>query len=146
MNRETRPACKEIADPPAVLYFKGTLLPIDDRSVAIVGTRSPTTYGGEAAAALSRGLAETGLTVVSGLALGIDGVARRTALESGGRTIAVVAGGLDSVYPKEHNCLFKQVQEQGAVISEQPLGVRPEASSFPRRNRLISCVTGFGGD
>ena len=86
-------------------------------------------------------MAETGLTVVSGLALGIGGVAHRTALESGGRTIAVMAGGLDSVYPKEHNGLFKQVQEQGAVISEQPLGVRPKARSFPRRNRLISGVS-----
>ena len=129
---------KEIADPPAVLYYKGTLLPIDDRSVAIVGTRSPTTYGREAAAALSRGLAEAGLTVVSGLALGIDGVAHRAALESGGRTIALLAGGLDRVYPKEHTALFRQVQEQGAVVSEQPLGVRPDRRSFPRRNRLIS--------
>ncbi len=132
---------KEIADPPAVLYYKGTLLPIDDRSVAIVGTRSPTTYGREAAAALSRGLAETGLTVVSGLALGIDGVAHRSALESGGRTIAVLAGGLDRVYPKEHTGLFRQIQEQGAVVSEQPLGVRPGPRSFPRRNRLISGVS-----
>ena len=111
---------KEIADPPAVLYYKGKLLPIDDRSVAIVGTRSPTSYGREAAAALSRGLAENGLTVVSGLALGIDGVAHQTALESGGRTIAVLAGGLDRVYPKEHTALFWQVQEQGAAVSEQP--------------------------
>ncbi|MCH8989658.1 MAG: DNA-protecting protein DprA [Chloroflexi bacterium] len=132
---------KEIADPPAVLYYKGTLLPVDDRSVAIVGTRSPTTYGREAAAALSRGLAETGLTVVSGLALGIDGVAHRSALENGGRTIAVLAGGLDRVYPKEHTGLFRQIQEQGAVISEQPLGVRPDPRSFPRRNRLISGVS-----
>ncbi|PKB70820.1 MAG: DNA protecting protein DprA [SAR202 cluster bacterium Io17-Chloro-G6] len=132
---------KEIADPPAVLYYKGTLLPIDQRSVAVVGTRSPTTYGREAAAMLSRGLAETGLTVVSGLALGIDGIAHRTALESGGRTIAVLAGGLDSVYPKDHTGLFRQVQERGAVISEQPLGVRPDSRSFPRRNRLISGVS-----
>ena len=132
---------KEIADPPAVLYYKGTLLPSDDRSVAIVGTRSPTAYGRQAAELLSRGLAETGLTVVSGLALGIDGIAHRTALENGGRTIAVLAGGLDSVYPKEHNGLFRQIQDQGAVISEQPLGVRPDSRSFPRRNRLISGVS-----
>ena len=132
---------KEIADPPPVLFYKGTLLPIDERSVAVVGTRNPTTYGREAAAMLSRGLAETGLTVVSGLALGIDGIAHRAALESGGRTIAVLAGGLDGVYPKEHIGLFRQVQEQGAVISEQPLGVRPDSRSFPRRNRLISGVS-----
>ncbi|MCH7736710.1 MAG: DNA-protecting protein DprA [Chloroflexi bacterium] len=129
---------KEIADPPAVLFYKGTLLPSDDRSVAIVGTRSPTVYGREAAAVLSRGLAKVGITVVSGLALGIDGVAHRAALEGGGRTIAVLAGGLDRVYPKDHTGLFEQIQEQGAVVSEQPLGVRPDSRSFPRRNRLIS--------
>ena len=129
---------KEIADPPAVLFYKGTLLASDDRSVAIVGTRSPTTYGREAATVLSRGLAQAGLTVVSGLALGIDGVAHRTALDNGGRTIAVLAGGLDRVYPRDHARLFEQVQEQGAVVSEQPIGVRPDSRSFPRRNRLIS--------
>ena len=129
---------KEIADPPPVLFYKGTLLASDDRSVAIVGTRSPTTYGREAAAVLSRGLVQAGLTVVSGLALGIDGVAHRAALENGGRTIAVMAGGLDGVYPKDHTALCEQVQEQGAVVSEQALGVRPDSRSFPRRNRLIS--------
>ena len=129
---------KEIADPPPVLFYKGTLLASDDRSVAIVGTRSPTTYGREAAAVLSRGLVQAGLTVVSGLALGIDGVAHRAALENGGRTIAVMAGGLDGVYPKDHTALFGQVQEHGAVVSEQALGVRPDSRSFPRRNRLIS--------
>jgi DNA processing protein len=129
---------KEIADPPAVLFYKGTLLASDDRSVAIVGTRSPTTYGREAATVVSRGLAQAGLTVVSGLALGIDGVAHRTALENGGRTIAVLAGGLDRVYPRDHARLFEQVQDSGAVVSEQPLGVRPDSRSFPRRNRLIS--------
>ncbi|MDA1127349.1 MAG: DNA-processing protein DprA [Chloroflexi bacterium] len=132
---------KETADPPAVLYYKGTLLPTDERSVAIVGTRNPTTYGRQVTAVLSRGLAESGLTLVSGLALGIDGVAHRTALEHDGRTIAVMAGGLDNVYPKDHIGLFNQIQEQGAVISEQPLGVRPDSRSFPRRNRLISGVS-----
>lgn len=132
---------KEIADPPAVLYYRGRLLPSDERSVAIVGTRSPTSYGKEAAAILSKGLAETGLAVVSGLARGIDGVAHRTALENGGRTIAVMGGGLDDVYPREHSGLFKQIQEQGAVVSELPLGVRPTSRSFPRRNRLISGIS-----
>ena len=119
---------KEIADPPAALFYKGTLLPSDERSVAIVGTRSPTTYGREAAALLSLELAQAGLTVVSGLALSIDGVAQRAAL----------AGGLDRVYPKDHTGLFAQIQEMGAVVSEQPLGVRPDPRSFPWRNRLIS--------
>ena len=129
---------KQIADPPAVLFYKGTLLPIDEQSVAIVGTRNPTSYGREVTALLSRGLVQAGLTVVSGLALGIDGVTHRTALENKGRTIAVMAGGLDRVYPKDHISLFAQVQEHGAVVSEQALGVRPDARSFPRRNRLIS--------
>ena len=129
---------KEIADPPAVLFYRGTLLASDEQSVAIVGTRNPTTYGREVAALLSRGLVEAGLTVVSGLALGIDGVAHKTTLETGGRTIAVMAGGLDRVYPKDHTGLFRQVQERGAVVSEQALGVRPDSRSFPRRNRPIS--------
>ena len=94
---------KEIADPPAALFYKRTLLASDDRSVAIVGTGSPTTYGREATSVLSRGLTQAGLTVVSGLALGIDGVAHRTALENGGRTIAVLAVGLDRVYPRDHS-------------------------------------------
>lgn len=135
------PRLREIHDPPPVLYYLGQLLPTDQCSVAVVGTRNPTSYGREAAAALSRDLASTGITIVSGLALGIDGVAHRAALECGGRTIAVVAGGLDTVYPREHTGLFRQIQGQGAVVSEHPLGVRPDSRNFPRRNRLISGMT-----
>ena len=135
------PRLKQIADPPPVIYYKGTLQPSDERAVAIVGTRKPTTYGLEAAAFLSRDLAVNGITIVSGLALGIDGAAHQAALESGGRTLAVLAGGLDSVYPKEHIELFQRIQTQGAVISEQPLGIKPGPRSFPRRNRLISGMT-----
>ena len=129
---------KEIADPPPVLYYKGTLLPSDDRAMAVVGTRSPTVYGREVAAALTADLARNGITIVSGLARGIDGIAHRAALENGGRTIALLAGGLDNVYPREHTGLFEQTQQQGAVVSEYPLGVRPDSRNFPRRNRLIS--------
>ena len=132
------PRLKEIADPPPVLYYLGDIIPQDEWSVAIVGTRNPTSYGREAAAVISRDLATAGITVVSGLALGIDGVAHRSVLECGGRTIAVVAGGLDTVYPREHSALSRQIQENGAVVSEHPLGVRPDARNFPRRNRLIS--------
>ncbi len=132
---------KEISDPPPVLYYLGEIKPQDEWSVAMVGTRNPTSYGREAANVLSRDLASAGITVVSGLALGIDGVVHRAALECGGRTIAVVAGGLDSVYPKEHSALFRQIQGQGAVVSEHRLGVRPDARNFPRRNRLISGIT-----
>ncbi len=135
------PRLRHISDPPPVLYYTGEIKPEDECSVAIVGTRNPTSYGREAASVLSRDLASAGVTVVSGLALGIDGVAHRAALDCGGRTIAVVAGGLDSVYPREHTDLFRRVQGQGAVISEHPLGMRPDPRSFPRRNRLISGMT-----
>ena len=135
------PRLKHISDPPPVLYYVGEIMPQDEWAVAIVGTRNPTSYGREAATVLSRDLASAGITVVSGLALGIDGTAHRAALECGGRTIAVVAGGLDSVYPKEHAGLFRQIREHGAVVSEHRLGVRPDPRNFPRRNRLISGMT-----
>ena len=129
---------KEIPDPPPILYYKGTLLPSDERSVAVVGTRGPTTYGREAAAVLTADLARNGVTIISGLARGIDAIAHRTALDNGGRTIAVLGNGLDTVYPREHAQLSERTQNQGAVVSEYPLGVRPDARNFPRRNRLIS--------
>ena len=129
---------KEIHDPPPVLYVKGTLLPEDERAVAVVGTRGPTAYGREAASVLAADLARNGITIVSGLARGIDGIAHRATLDAGGRTIAVVANGLDIVYPSEHAGLSRRAEEQGAVVSEYPLGVRPNPRSFPRRNRLIS--------
>jgi len=132
------PRLKQIDDPPPVLYVKGTLLPEDERAVAVVGTRSPTTYSREAAAALTGDIAGSGITIVSGLALGVDTVAHRSALTAGGRTIAVVANGLALVYPRVQANLTRQIQEQGAVVSEYPLGVRPDPRGFPRRNRLIS--------
>ena len=129
---------KEISDPPPVLYVKGALQPEDERAVAVVGTRGPTAYGREAASVLAADLARNGITIVSGLARGIDGIAHRAALDTGGRTIAVVANGLDIVYPSEHAGLSRRAEEQGAVVSEYPLGVRPNPRNFPRRNRLIS--------
>jgi DNA processing protein len=135
------PRLKEIPDPPPVLYHKGSLLPEDERAVAVVGTRRPTSYGREAAAVITSDLAKNSITIVSGLARGVDGIAHRAALDAGGRTIAVVANGLDIVYPKEHEQLFQQCQEQGAVMSEYPLGLRPDARNFPRRNRLISGIS-----
>ena len=138
---EYPPRLKQIDGQPPVLYVKGSLIPEDERSVAVVGTRSPTAYGKEAAAALSGDLARCGITIVSGLALGIDGIAHRTALTQGGRTIAVVASGLDIVYPRDHAGLSRQIEQQGAMISEYPLGVRPDSRNFPRRNRLISGMT-----
>ena len=132
------PRLKQIDDPPPVLYVKGNLAPEDERAVAVVGTRSPTTYGREAAASLAGDLAGSGITVISGLALGIDTLAHRAALAQGGRTIAVVANGLDIIYPRDNATLSRQIEEQGAVVSEYPLGTRPDPRGFPRRNRLIS--------
>ncbi len=129
---------KEIPDPPPVLYIKGSFLPADESSVAVVGTRSPTSYGREVTANLTADLAKNGLTIVSELARGIDGIAHRAALENGGRTIAVVANGLDIVDPREHEQLSRMIEDQGAVVSEYPLGVRPDPRGFPRRNWLIS--------
>ena len=135
------PRLKEIHDPPPVLYYVGEIRPEDECAVAIVGTRRPTTYGKKAATILSRDLASAGITVISGLALGIDGVAHRAALDCGGRTIAVVAGGLGEVYPKAHSGLFQEIKDKGAVVSEHPPGMQIGTPNFPRRNRLISGMT-----
>ena len=131
---------REIPDAPPVLYLKGSWEPKDDWSVAVVGTRRATTYGREATIELVQGLARHRVTVVSGLARGIDTVAHHTALNAGGRTIAVLANGLDEVYPPENRRLAEQIVEQGALISDYPLGTRPRAEYFPRRNRILSGV------
>ncbi len=129
---------REIADPPAVLYVKGDFRPIDSLAVAIVGTRHASPYGRRYAEALAAGFAQAGMTVVSGLARGIDAAAHRGALNAGGRTLAVMAGGLSEVYPPEHHELAEQIVGSGALISESPLRRKPRRGSFPRRNRLIS--------
>lgn len=129
---------KEISDPPPVLFVKGALLPEDERAVTVVGTRRTTAYGREACDHLVRGLAKAGCTIISGLARGIDAVAHRAALESKGRTLAVLGSGIDVIYPAEHQALAEQIIANGALISELPLGRRPEASNFPRRNRILS--------
>ncbi len=129
---------RQIYNAPPVLYVKGTLLPQDEWAVAVVGTRRPTDYGREAARVLAEGLARQGITVVSGLALGIDAEAHKAALDAGGRTIAVLGSGFRHLYPARHIPLARRIVEQGAVISEYALDVRPEASNFPPRNRIIS--------
>src|ERR1043166_9292158 len=129
---------RNIADPPPVLYVKGEIQSIDDKAVAIVGSRSASDYGRRVARDLCRGLVSLGFTVVSGMALGIDGVAHETALNSGGRTIAVLGCGVDRVYPPNHAALYRRISEGGAVISELPIGTKPMAFNFPARNRLIS--------
>ena len=132
------PRLKQIYDKPPVLYVKGSILPEDERSVAAVGTRRPTAYGREAARQLTSELAQSGVTIVSGLARGVDGIVHRAALESGARTIAVLGSGIDVIYPREHGSLADQIAGSGALVSEHPLGARPDAQNFPRRNRIIS--------
>jgi DNA processing protein len=127
-----------INDPPPVLYVRGELLLSDDWAVAIVGTRLATVYGKEAARRLSADLARSGVTVISGLARGIDVTAHQAALEAGGRTIAVLGSGLDVIYPWEHQRVAGQIAAHGALISEYALGTQPDASNFPPRNRIIS--------
>lgn len=129
---------RDIDHPPPVLYVRGELLHIDEWAVAVVGTRHASAYGKEAALRLARGLAEAGITVISGLALGIDGVAHQAALDAGGRTIGVLACGLDTVYPARHADLAHRIVTAGALVADYPLGTRPEASNFPPRNRIIS--------
>lgn len=124
--------------PPPVLFVKGELKPEDDWAVAMVGTRQATPYGREAARELAAGLAANGVTVVSGLARGIDAVAHRAALEAGGRTIAVLGCGVDTIYPPEHHELAQAIQQAGALVSDYALGTPPEAANFPPRNRIIS--------
>ncbi len=129
---------REIFDPPSVIYVRGQLAPEDERGVAVVGTRRASPYGREMARRLAGNLAASGATVFSGLARGIDGISHEAALDAGGRTIAVVGGGLDRIYPPEHADLASRICDQGAMISEYPLGKLPQAQHFPRRNRVIS--------
>ena len=129
---------REIYDPPSVIYVRGHMAPEDERGVAVVGTRRASPYGREMARRLAGDLAASGVTVFSGLARGIDGIAHQAALDAGGRTIAVVGGGLDRIYPPEHADLAFRICQQGAMISEYPLGKLPQAQHFPRRNRIIS--------
>lgn len=128
----------EIHAPPPVLYVKGTLTETDAWAVAVIGTRRASVYGKEVTRRLTGALARNGITVVSGMARGIDAEAHRAALESGGRTIAVFGCGIDHVYPPEHRKLAREIEANGALISDYPLGTRPEGRNFPPRNRIIS--------
>jgi DNA processing protein len=132
---------KEIYDVPPVLYVRGDITPEDEWTIAVVGTRRATIYGREVTERLVTELVRNRITVVSGLARGIDSIAHRTALESGGRTIAVFACGLDTVYPPENVKLAQAVMEHGAIVSEYPLGTKPKAEHFPRRNRIMSGIS-----
>jgi DNA processing protein len=129
---------KTIEDPPPVLYVKGDLGEAMAVGVAVVGSRRPSTYGKVVAEQLARGLAACGVTVVSGLARGIDSVAHLHSLESGGRTIAILGCGLSYMYPPENRRLADRICQQGAVVSEFPMATKPDRLNFPLRNRTIS--------
>ena len=128
----------ESPDAPAVIYVGGDLEPCDTNSVSIVGTRNATEYGVQMATLLASELVRFGITIVSGLAIGIDSAAHRSALKAGGRTIAVLAGGLDAIYPQRNRGLAREIVESGCLISEYQLGVNSKREHFPRRNRIIS--------
>ena len=129
---------KMIADPPPLLYITGTLTEQDELAVAIVGARRATAAGRVMTEELSHDLAALGVTVVSGLARGVDAAAHRGALAAQGRTIAVLGCGIDQTYPTEHERLRRQIEERGAILSEVPVGAPPHSHHFPRRNRIIS--------
>lgn len=135
------PSLAEIYDPPLALFVRGQLLDQDEHCVAIVGTRRASAYGQHVAERLGRELAERGVTVVSGMAAGVDSAAHRGAIEAGGRTIAVLGCGVDIVYPKQNAQLMQSIIESGAVVSQFPMGIKPSKGHFPFRNRIISGMT-----
>lgn len=129
---------KEIDQSPPVLFIRGTINVEDDWAVAVVGTRRVTPYGRQVADELGRYLAQNGVTVVSGLARGVDAIAHQAALQAGGRTFAVLGSGVDVIYPPEHRKLAAEIIKQGAIISDYPIGTQPDGVNFPPRNRIIS--------
>jgi DNA processing protein len=129
---------KEIDQPPPVLYIRGEYLPDDLFAVAIVGTRRVTPYGRQITEELSAFLAANGITVISGLARGVDAIAHQSTLKTGGRSIGVLGSGVDKIYPPEHRGLAEQMIKHGAIISDYAPGTPPDASNFPPRNRIIS--------
>jgi DNA processing protein len=138
-NSENYPTyLKEIAQPPPVLYYIGTVLPEDELAIAIVGTRNVTKYGRQITHDTAAFLAGSGITVVSGLARGVDGIAHHAAIEAGGRTFAVLGSGVDVIYPSEHRKLAKDIIQNGALLSDYPPGTKPDGINFPPRNRIIS--------
>jgi len=128
----------ELEQAPPVLYVRGELIPDDEWAVAVVGTRRISSYGQQAAEQIGAFLARNNITVVSGMALGVDSVAHETALQAGGRTIAVLGSGVDQLYPPKNRPLAEKIMASGAVVSDYPLGTLPEAMNFPPRNRIIS--------
>lgn len=142
MEEEAYPELlKQIDSPPPVLYACGQLAPLLPDKISIVGTRKASDVGRKQTSRLAYDLASLGLTIVSGMALGIDGSAHEGALEAGGLTIAVLGSGIGEVYPPQHESLYRRIQEHGLIISEHPPGVPPLKEHFPRRNRIIAGIS-----
>ncbi len=142
LNDKTYPeGLKRIADAPPVLYVKGEIKNDDKYAIAIVGSRTPTFYGMKTADEISQKLSSYGLTIVSGMARGIDTISHKGALKAKGRTIAVLGSGIDVPYPLENKGLMSTIASSGSVISEFPLGTKPNKENFPRRNRIISALS-----
>jgi len=129
---------RSIPDPPPVLYVRGEITPDDNKCLAIIGTRKPSKYGWDAAHQLAYHVTQQNVTIVSGLAQGIDAAAHRGALNGNGRTIAVMGTGIDKIYPSDNKDIAMEIIQHGALISEMPIGTPPLGKNFPRRNRIIS--------
>jgi len=137
LDEEYPPLLKEISDPPPYLYLKGKI-PASAMSIAVVGSRRASDYGISVTNRLSRELAEQGVTIVSGLAMGVDAAAHRGALQSSGSTVGVLGCGIDLIYPAENRQLYREMEDKAAIVSEFAPGTQPDAPNFPRRNRIIS--------
>lgn len=138
LDDEYPAALKTIHDPPLALYVRGQIRPTDRHGIAVVGTRHPTHYGMDCARKLAYQLAKSGICVISGLATGVDAAAHEGALRAGGRTLAVIGSGLDNLYPPENADLAARIAEHGALISEFPFARKPDKTTFPMRNRIVS--------
>ena len=134
------PEClKEISNPPLKLYYKGNLdLLKEERLIAVVGTRNPSSYGKLCCEYMVKKMTSANITIVSGFAKGIDSIAHKTSLLTGGKTIAVIASGLDIVYPASNLSLYREIEEKGLILSEYEAGVKPFKFNFPQRNRIIA--------
>ncbi len=140
-DRDYPEKLKWISDPPALLFYRGKLDARHDQALAVVGTRTPSSYGKVVATELVRQLVAAGLTIVSGMARGIDAIAHQVAIREGGQTVGVLGNGVDRCYPVDNRRLYQQIPEHGALFSEYFLGTGPDAANFPRRNRIISGLT-----
>ena len=140
INDDVYPEClKEISNPPLKLYYKGNLdLLKEERVIAVVGTRNPSSYGKLCCEYMVKKMTSANITIVSGFAKGIDSIAHKTSLLTDGKTIAVIASGLDIVYPASNLSLYREIEEKGLILSEYEAGVKPFKSNFPQRNRIIA--------